>query len=727
MTTSASDKQGEHSARGRLIAAGFAVSLIIFALIAFISNASISELRERAGLVAHTQVVLRETDAVLSQLKDVETGVRGYLISRLDAYLEPYIEAQLDIPDRIASLKQLTSDNPEQQQHIAALENLTGLRLARAAAVLRIAANAPRSFPPELREELDEGKLLMDQIRTLVSQMRTREENLLTRFNDESERGANRTVALIVAGNLASFSILIAAFLLLRREIGKHALARNAAQAAAADVADLYNHAPCGYHSLDADGKIVRINDTELAMVGYNREEVVGRKRLPDLMAPEFAQIWERNFRLFVDQGRLDDREYEFCRKDGSTFIGSLSGVAVRDPAGKLLYSRSTMIDVSERRTIEDRLRETNAFLDAIVENIPSMIFLKHADSLKFARFNKAAEQVLGKKREDLIGKSDYDFFPVEQADFFTAKDREVLAGNEVVDIGEERILTASGKRILHTRKISLRDAGGRPWYLLGISEDITDRIKAREDIEKLNAALAQRANQLETANRELEGFTYSVSHDLRAPLRAIDGFARIFAEDYGGQVDDEGRRLLKVIQDNSQRMGMLIDDLLAFSRMGRNALATEAVDMNRLAEEAVKEIGSAHHGPAPELSIAKLPDAWGDTAMLRQVWLNLVSNAFKYSSTVPAPAIAISAEESADGTVTYCVRDNGAGFDMRYYDKLFNVFQRLHSAEEFPGTGVGLAIVQRIVSRHGGRAWARAAPNQGASFYFSLPRRHSQ
>lgn len=719
--------QADPSARGRLIAAGFAVSLVIFVLIALISNASISALRQHVQRVEHAQNVLRETETVLSQLKDVETGVRGFLISRLDAYLEPYVQAQFEIPNRIAGLKQLTSDNPEQQQDIATLERLTGLHLARAAEVLRIAENAPRSFPPELREELDEGRLLMDQIRTLVSQMRAREENLLTRFNDESERSANRTVALIIAGNLASFSILIAAFLLLRREIGKHAQARHAAQVAAADVADLYNHAPCGYHSLDASGIIVRINDTALTMLGYARDEIVGKKRLPDLMAPEFAETWEQNFRLFVEQGRLDDREYEFRRKDGSTFIGSLSGVAVRDQPSSLRYSRSTMIDVTERRAIENRLRESNSFLDAIVENIPSMIFVKHADTLKFARFNRAAEQVLGRNREDMVGRSDHDFFPAEQADFFTARDRDVLNGDEVVDIGEERILTAGGMRILHTRKISLHDADGRPWYLLGISDDITEHIKARDDIEKLNAALAQRANQLETANRELEGFTYSVSHDLRAPLRAIDGFARIFAEDYGDRLDGEGRRLLKVIRDNSQRMGVLIDDLLAFSRMGRNALATEPVDMNKLAEEAVKEIGSAHAGPAPHLSIAKLPDAWGDAAMLKQVWLNLLSNAFKYSSAVPVPVISISAEENADGTNIYCVRDNGAGFDMRYYDKLFNVFQRLHSAEEFPGTGVGLAIVQRIVSRHGGRAWGQATPGQGASFYFSLPRRHSQ
>lgn len=720
-------ERGNPAARARLIVSGFSVALAIFVLIAYFSNASISGFRERAHLVEHTQEVLRETETVLSDLKDVETGVRGYLVSSLEAYLEPYHLALADIPERIARLKQLAANNPAQQQHIAALEDLVGRRLAEAEKVLQIAHRAPPGFPPELRVHLENGRQLMDDIRARIDAMRAGGEAQLAQRNAESERSARRTTAIIVAGNLASFSILIAAFLLLRREIRRHAQARRATQAAAAEVEDLYNHAPCGYHSLDADGRIVKINDTELAMIGYSREEIVGRKRLPDLMTPEYAVTWEENFRRLVAAGRLENKEYEFRRKDGSTFFGSLSGTAVLDPSGRLLYSRSTMIDITERRQAEARLRETNDFLDAIVENIPSMVFVKHADSLKFARLNRTAEQILGMSREELVGKSDHDFFPKEQADSFTARDREVLARDKVVEVGEEKIRTSRGERVLYTRKISIRDPSDRPRYLLGISDDITERIKARNDIEKLNAALAQRANQLETANRELEGFTYSVSHDLRAPLRAIDGFVRMFEEDHGGNVDDEGRRLLKVIRDNSQRMGVLIDDLLAFSRMGRKAMDAVQVDMNRLVTEVVAEINSAHTGKSPLLSVAQLPDAWGDAAMLRQVWANLLSNAFKYSSGKPAPAIEIGAVGNANRTSTYFVKDNGAGFDMRYYDKLFNVFQRLHTAEEFPGTGVGLAIVQRIVSRHGGRAWAEAAPNEGATFFFSIPRRPSQ
>jgi light-regulated signal transduction histidine kinase (bacteriophytochrome) len=231
----------------------------------------------------------------------------------------------------------------------------------------------------------------------------------------------------------------------------------------------------------------------------------------------------------------------------------------------------------------------------------------------------------------------------------------------------------------------------------------------------EMERRVRERTAELELANKELESYSYTVSHDLRAPLRAIDGFARIFEEAYGPQVDDEGRRLLKVIRDASQRMGRLIESLLAFSRIGREVNA-EPLDMGALAAEAWAELGGA-----PAFSMAELPEARGDRALLRQVWTNLLSNAVKYSAKSAEPRIEVSGERR-DGERVYCVLDNGIGFDMRYYARLFNVFQRLHAEAEYPGTGVGLATVQRIVSRHGGRAWAESAPGAGARFFFSLP-----
>lgn len=247
----------------------------------------------------------------------------------------------------------------------------------------------------------------------------------------------------------------------------------------------------------------------------------------------------------------------------------------------------------------------------------------------------------------------------------------------------------------------------------------LTRQIRERRQAE---TSLAERARQLELANSELEGFSYSISHDLRSPLRAIDGFSQLLQKRYQGTLDEEGMRLLGVVRDNSRRMGALIEDLLAFSRLGRKPLECDRTDMQSLVRECLDELLPDAH-PKPEMTVGTLPACWGDRALLKQVWLNLIGNAVKYSSHSPAPRIQIDAALDGDHCV-YTVRDNGVGFDMAYSDKLFGVFERLHSAKEFEGTGIGLANVKRIVSRHGGRVWADGKIDQGATFYFALPAR---
>ena len=236
----------------------------------------------------------------------------------------------------------------------------------------------------------------------------------------------------------------------------------------------------------------------------------------------------------------------------------------------------------------------------------------------------------------------------------------------------------------------------------------------------ELEARVRERTAELQAAYKELESFSYSVSHDLRAPLRAIDGYSAMLVEDHGAKLDAEGRRVLGVVREAAARMGRLIDDLLAFSRIGRHRLAAGAVDMQALAREVAAELGAQY--PAARIELGALPAARGDPALLRQVWVNLLGNALKYSAKSAAPRVAISGKENG-AELEYLVADNGAGFDMRYADKLFTVFQRLHRESEFTGTGVGLAIVQRIVARHGGRVWAEGETDRGARFGFALPR----
>lgn len=399
-----------------------------------------------------------------------------------------------------------------------------------------------------------------------------------------------------------------------------------------------------------------------------------------------------------------------------------LSGAAL---SGALLLGAFASLgrELGERRRAEEEGRRAHAFLDSVVENIPHMVFVKEAAELRFVRFNRAGEELLGYSRSELIGRNDYDFFPRDQADFFTAKDRAVLAEGRLLDIPEETIQTRlQGTRILHTRKVPILDGDGCPRYLLGISEDITRRRAAEAEIRTLNDALRRHAAGLQAANQDLEGFSYSVSHDLRAPLRHIAGFANLLQEHAGAGLDETGRRYLDTIATSVRRMGELIDDLLVFSRMGRAEMRHERVSLDRLLKDVLKDLPPEAAGRRIDWRIGPLPEVQGDPSMLRVVLANLVSNAVKYSGTRPQAVVEIGARGEMDGQAVMCVRDNGVGFDMQYAHKLFGVFQRLHRQEEFEGTGIGLANVRRIVQRHGGRTWAEGEVGRGAAFYFSLP-----
>ena len=248
----------------------------------------------------------------------------------------------------------------------------------------------------------------------------------------------------------------------------------------------------------------------------------------------------------------------------------------------------------------------------------------------------------------------------------------------------------------------------------------------AEDNIRKLNEELEQkvieRTAELEAVNKELGSFSYSVSHDLRAPIRAINGYTRILLEDYGDKLDTEGNKVLYTIINNSKKMGELIDDLLAFSKLGRKQVTVSEILMNDLIQSVRDELTFDEGDNIPLFDVQSLPSAKGDKSLIKQVWINLISNAIKYSRHKPSTKIEIGAYRE-DKMVVYFVKDSGAGFDMQYYDKLFGVFQRLHSQEEFEGTGIGLAIVHKIVERHRGTVWAESVLNKGTSFYFSLPK----
>ncbi len=366
----------------------------------------------------------------------------------------------------------------------------------------------------------------------------------------------------------------------------------------AAQVLDLYNNAPCGYHSLDQKGTFVQINDTELTWLGYTRDEVLGRMKFSDIVTAASLELHEKIFPEFKERGWARDLEYELVRKDGTVMPVSLSATAVRDEAGHYLMSRSTLFDITERKRAEAEIHKLN---------------------------------------------------------------------------------------------------------------------------EQLEQRVRERTAELETANKELDAFSYSVSHDLKTPIRAIEGFSRILMHKYSATLESEILRMLNIIYSNTRRMSQLIDDLLNFSRTSRKKVRKAKINLYALTTKAFEQI--RHQTPERDLqlNIGELPPAIGDPSLIEQVMVNLLANAIKFTGSRKTAVIEVGGRNEGKETIYY-VKDNGTGFDERYADKLYEVFQRLHSYDEYEGSGVGLAIVKSIIQRHSGRVWAEGKVDEGATFYFALP-----
>ncbi|WP_397407131.1 response regulator [Polaromonas sp.] len=378
------------------------------------------------------------------------------------------------------------------------------------------------------------------------------------------------------------------------------------------------------------------------------------------------------------------------------------------------------------RQQLRERTAEVldaNRFLDSMIEHIPTAVYIKDAEQLRYVRVNSAEEQLTGISREDMVGKSVHDLFGQEEADRFTAQDQRVLASGLIEDIPEDRFFSHSkGMRLLHTRKVPVFGEAAEPTHVLGISQDITQKKELENVIADLHSALKVRADELEATNKSLESFTSAASHDLRSPLSVIGGYAGLLEKNYASCLDEKGLHYLSVIGKRVKSMASLIDDLLSFSRLSLREVKKTDVDMNGLVAQVVADMPVGKPGvKKPVIQLGVLPAAPADTGLLRQVWVNLLSNAVKYSGRAASPLIEVSGRiEGAEAI--YSVRDNGAGFDMVQYDKLFQVFERLHTDLDFEGTGVGLATVRRVVTRHGGRVWAEGVVDQGAVFHFALP-----
>ena len=413
------------------------------------------------------------------------------------------------------------------------------------------------------------------------------------------------------------------------------------------------------------------------------------------LLKHSLSELQNAERKLLADRQLVDQRE-------SRRVVGTLIIILVLAFAGYGIFFQLSRGHLARRRRAEEeRDRFFNLSLD--------LLCIAGTDGY-FKRLNPAFSETLGYTTEEFLARPFIEFIhPNDRA--ASLAEVEKLAGGQCAIDFVNRYQCKDGTWKWLSWNVQPLPAEG---LLYATARDITEQ-------RAVEAKLVSNSNMLQVANAELESFSYSVSHDLRTPLRAIDGFAQLLHEVSENHLDDTGKRYINVIRDSAQRMGALIDDLLAFSRLGRESVVKSLVDMAALAREAKALAVQASPGCKAIVNLGELPCSLADRKLMLQVWVNLLSNAIKYSQKVDVPRIEIRGRRDG-ANIIYSVRDNGVGFDMRHYRKLFGVFERLHSAEEFPGTGVGLAIVRRIVSRHDGRVWAESAPGEGATFFFSLP-----
>ena len=473
----------------------------------------------------------------------------------------------------------------------------------------------------------------------------------------------------------------------------------------------LIKYAPTAIYELDYRiPRIISVNDAISIMSGYAREELLSMNPT-ELMDDDSKVRFAERVRRKLAGEKIDETvDFKIRKKDGSFMFVTLNiSLSQEKPHTALVIAH----DVTERRKAELALQETRDYLNNLLDyaNAPIIVW---DPSFHITQFNHAFERLTGRTDGEVIGKNLDILFPEEQREHSMDLIRRAIAG-ERMETEEISIQNKdSSARTVLWNSATLYDQDNKnPIATIAQGQDITERKQAEEELKR-------RTSELEASNKELESFSYSVSHDLRAPLRSITGFSAVLIEDYSNELDNEGKSYLKKISDAGELMGQLMDDLLKLSRVTRSELNFERVNLSDMAHKIVDELRKDEPGQKVKVTIASDLNAQGDKNLLNLVLQNLLGNAWKYSSKTSEPRIEMGITEY-NGKQAYFVRDNGVGFDMTYANKLFQPFQRLHKASEFAGTGIGLATVQRIINRHGGAVWAEGKVGQGATFYFTL------
>jgi len=689
----------------RKLYTGFIALIIFIAVLSIFSSYYSTKRVSTSQLVEHTNNILSETAQTLSLTKDIESGGRGFIITGDSTYLDYFLVAKNNIFNHIKTLKYLTKENPSQQVRIDSLSVLVARRIGFSEKLIK--TRNEKGF--EMASKLVAtrlGNFYTNEIRKVTAEIQRQENDLLIQRQKENNKS-------IVSFNRAFFIFLGCIFILLIGilfSIHNNFVFRRKAEKQIREseeqIQNIFRAAPDAVIVIDDHGKIVKWNSMAEVLFGWKAEEALGKTLTETIIPYRYREAHQKGMKHFLKTGEGPvlgkTIEIQAINKSDIEFNIALS-ISPTSVNEKYLFI-GFIRDITEWKKSEEKLKESEEKYQKAFQASAAGVTMTQLSNGAYMEVNDAFIEMTGYSKEELIGHTS-----AELGMIVNLSSREAIL-QQIREQGSAKnfemiVRSKSGEILEVLASVETILLNGEK-YAINVIYDITDRKKIERE--------------LGAVNKELEAFSYSVSHDLRAPLRIIDGYTKIIGEDYSGKLDEECNRMLGIIAGSARRMGHLIDDLLNFSRLGRKQLAIHHVDMNRLLESVIAEQQLSKKKPI-SIQTEKLEAAYCDNNLIQQVWVNFISNAVKYSSQREKPVIEIKSTKNAD-EIIYSIKDNGVGFDMKYAGKLFGVFQRLHDMRDFEGTGVGLALVQRIIHRHGGRVWAEGQVNIGATFYFSLP-----
>ncbi len=712
--TEAPSKSVDRFSPTQIAVVGFGIALVTLLALGAVQYRAIQSLAETDAWVAHTDGVLLEIEAFFASLTGAESANYNYLMTGDEHSLHQYNVLIAVAGEHLRTLRRETSDNLRQQRNLDRYEPLVQRKLELMQDLIRI--RQEQGFQPILAAlRQGEGLGLMAQIYAGVDAMTGDEKNLLEirqAASREHARNASITVAL---GTIFALLLVIGVTTLLilsghERRQAQTALQRQAEKLN--ELAELVELAHDAIFVRDLSGLITFWNQGAVQTYGWRREESLGKVSY-DLLKTEFPLPLKEIEKQMLARDSWEGELVQTTR-DGRRVILDSRWVLVRDNAGHPKAILEINHDVTDRRQMDAKFR-------GLLESAPDAIVVAGMDS-RIALVNAQTERLFGYPRQELLQKSVEVLVPEGSRGGHHGNWASLFHEARTRSLGPS--LEFYGRRKDGTEfplEISLSpfDTGAETLVSSGI-RDVTDRKRVEAGIRKLNAELEKRGADLEATNRELETFAYSVSHDLRAPLRAIDGFSQVLMEDYGEKLDAEGQNCLSRVRAATQRMGELIDCLLGLARLNRQEVQRSNVDLSAVAGAIAENLRQSDPGREVDFVIAPGAQAQGDRHLLEVALQNLLANAWKFTGKNPHARIEFGVS-GENGKSVFFVRDNGAGFDMAYASKLFGTFQRLHAQGEFEGHGIGLATVRRVINRHGGRIWAEGQVGKGATFSFTL------